>query len=337
MATKTVPARTSPTPTTTVGQATTTPTGAGGQVLFDPTYPSSGDSTAVPATGWHTAQVPSDQGVPQDSRVAFTAPPGSPGDPNFPSGNVVRFQLDPYYTSPGVADGDVTDTGGYLANRVEIYGRYAGRDVPASEWPDPVGSIRWYSFSIYLPVGFPTATSYKNWFDFTQWKGLNSGSPPVAMSIAGNRFVLGGQHSDADLGPIVPGTWTHFVVGLDFSDSASTGWATVYVNGQLVVDQQPTQTMNDATVDGVTGVDPNYLKMGIYRSKTWTSTQVIYLTPMVIGTTYASVSSPAPSASIRTAGSRRPVWSGAGPRRRDRNSAGAASTRTASSRRRARR
>jgi hypothetical protein len=49
--------------------------------------------------------------------------------------------------------------------------------------------------------------------------------------------------------------------------------------------------MNDATVAGVTSVDPDYLKMGIYRSKSWTSTQVIYLTPMVIGTTLGSVSS----------------------------------------------
>jgi hypothetical protein len=284
-----------PAPTTPASPPTTatpsSPSPAGGQVLFAPTYPSSGDSTLVTSTGWHTAQIPSDSGVPQPSRIQFTPVPGSSTDPNLPLENVARFELDPYSTVPGAANGDVTDTGGYLANRTEIYGRYAGPGVPAAQWPDPVGSIRWYSFSVYLPAGFPTATSVKNWFDFTQWKGLYSGSPPVAMSIVGNQFVLGGQHSDANLGPVVPGTWTHFVVGLSFSDSAASGWATVYVNGALVVDQQPTQTMNDATVDGVTGVDPSYLKMGIYRSKTWTSTQVIYLTPMVIGTTYASVAS----------------------------------------------
>jgi hypothetical protein len=261
-----------------------------GQIVFQNSYPSSGNALNVSSTGWTAAQYPSDSGVPQPDRLQFGPAPGSLGDPNLPTTNVAHFTLEPFSLTPGENDGDVTDTGGDLANRVEVYGRYGGPTVPAAQWPDPVGSIRWYSYSVYIPTGFPTATQSSQWFDFTQWKGLNSGSPPVAMEIRGTNFVLGGANSSQLLGPIDPGTWTHFVVGLDFSDSTTTGWATVYVNGALVVNQVPTQTMNDWTVNGVTSVDPDYLKMGIYRSKTWRVTQDLYLTPMTIGTTLSSVS-----------------------------------------------
>ena len=282
---------TTPTTATTASStSSTTATSSTSQLLFQNAYPASGTALNLLGTGWTAAQYPSVNGVAQPSRIQFGPAPGSPSDPNLPTTSVARFELDPYYTAPGLAAGDVTDTGGYLANRVEVYGRYGGPALPADQWPDPVGSVRWYSFSVYIPADFPTSTSSSQWFDFTQWKGLNTGSPPVAMEIRGTNFYLGGSNSSQNLGSIDPGTWTHFVVGMDFSTSSSTGWASVYKNGSLLIDQYPTQTMNTWTVAGVTGADPNYLKMGIYRSKTWNVTQVIDLTPMTIGTTLASVS-----------------------------------------------
>ena len=284
---------TAPTTPTTTTATTPTPTmpapTTGDEILFQNVYPSSGDADNVASTGWTAAQYPSDEGVPQPTRIEFGPAPGLPDDPNLPTTNVARFQLNPYSTTPGAKDGDVTNTGGDLTNRVEVYGRAAGW-LPAAEWPDPVGSIRWYSFSVYIPADFPTSTSSKQWFLFTQWKGWSSGTPPVDMQIEGDHFYLGGKHADDDLGAVDPGTWTHFVVGLNFSGSTATGWATVYVDGSLVVDQKPTQTMNTYWSNGVDTVDPDYLKMGIYRSTTWHVTQVIYLTPLTIGTTLASVS-----------------------------------------------
>ena len=290
------PAPTAPTTTTTVTTPTTSPASptttttasAPSQILFQNNYPSSGNALNLAGTGWTAVQYPSDSGVPQPDRVEFGPAPGSLTDPNLPTTNVAHFTLEPYSIAPGSGNGDVTNAGG-SASRVEVYGRYGG-SLPAASWPDPVGSIRWYSYSVYIPTGFPTETQSSQWFDFTQWKGLNSGSPPVAMEIRGTNFVLGGANSSQTLAPIDPGTWTHFVIGLDFSDSATTGWATVYVNGALIVNQVPTQTMNTWTVNGVTSVDPDYLKMGIYRSTTWRVTQDLYLTPMTIGTTLSSVS-----------------------------------------------
>ncbi len=215
-------------------------------------------------------QYPSDNGVPQPDRIEFTPAPGSANDPFKPDTNVARFELDPYYSADGQPDGDITDTGGYLANRVEVYDRIADHATPAADWPDPVGSTRWYSFSIYIPPGFPFATSSSQWFDFVQWKGFNTGSPPVAMEIRHNEFVLGGANSDQNLTTIVPGQWTQFLIGLHFSDTATTGWETAYADNKLIVRHRPTATMRSYYHDGVELVDPNYLKMGIYRSVTWT-------------------------------------------------------------------
>jgi hypothetical protein len=255
------------------------------RVLFATHYPSHGTARKFGVTGWGHVQYPSDDGVPQPDRIEFGPAPGSANDPFKPNTNVARFELEPYYIN-GEPNGDITDTGGYLANRVEFYDRIADHATPAADWPDPVGSTRWYSFSIYIPPNFPEATSSSQWFDFVQWKGFNTGSPPVAMEIRHNEFVLGGANSDQHLATIIPGQWTQFVIGLHFSDSATTGWETAYVDNKPIVDQAPTKTMNDYTsAAGVTQVDPDYLKMGIYRSVTWTVTQVIYLSPMTITAT----------------------------------------------------
>jgi hypothetical protein len=270
-----------------------TPTSSASQIVFQTVYPSSGNGTNIAGTGWGHLQLPSDDGVSQPDRVQFTPAPGSPTDPNYPATNVAHFELQPYYIN-GLPDGDVFGaSSSNPTNRVEVYDRYPSSNAsstPAADWPDPVGSTRWYSYSIYIPAGFQTQTMSSEWFDFTQWKGLNSGSPAIAMEIRNSSFYLGGANASDNLGSISPGQWTHFVIGVGFSDSASSGWVTIYDNGSLVLNDAPTQTMNDATVNGVTGVDPSYLKMGIYRSKTWPVTQDIYLTPMVEGTTLSSVS-----------------------------------------------
>lgn len=257
------------------------------RVLFHTRYPRFGDAVRIRRTGWEGVQVPEDDGHRELSRITFGPAPGV-GDPDRPSGPVARFTLHPFRTR-GRVIGDRTDTGGYVANRVEVYGRIAHRETPARRWPDPVGSTRWYSFSVYIPPGFVTATRPTQWFDFVQWKGLNSGSPPVAMEIRGDQYVLGGANSHAHLGYIHKGTWSRFVVGLHFSDVRHDGWATVYRNGKRLVHRQPTQTVKTATVHGVTGPDPDYLKMGIYRSVTWTRTQTIWIGALTIGTTFASV------------------------------------------------
>lgn len=256
---------------------------ADGQILFQPTYPASGNALDVGAAGWSHVQYPSDDGVPQPDRIEFGPAPGLHSDPFRPRTNVARFELRPY----GGPDGDVTDVDGDLASRVEVYDRIATRGTPPADWPDPVGSTRWYSFGVYVPADFPEDPT--KWLDFVQWKGLNGGAPPMAMIISGNDFRLGGSVTDQDLGYIDRGFWNWFVIGIHFSASATDGWETVYRDGVPLVHQLPTATMKAYWENGVDVVDPEYFKMGIYRSTTWDVTQDLYLSPITIGTTLQSV------------------------------------------------
>ena len=238
---------------------------------------------------WRGIQVPDHLGKLQESRIRLVNAPGRLDDPFRPNGSAMRVELRPFEdpSDPGADTGDVTDTGGYIANRAEVYDRIATRETPARDWPDPVGSVRWYAWSMYLPPGF--AESDQAWLDLTQWKGLNSGSPAVAVGTKGSEIVLDGAKVYGDLVPIVTGRWLRFVIGMKLSAQPDSGWITVSVNGRTVVPRRAATTMNTAYVDGKDQVDPMYFKQGIYRSSAWTTTQVAYFGPVEIGTDQAAV------------------------------------------------
>jgi hypothetical protein len=224
---------------------------------------------------WQAEQRPSTGGVEQADRIQEVAAPGPVT--GRPSGSVLRFELRP---------GDVQDSSGYLANRVEVYGRTATpMSTPASQWPDPVGSVRWYTLSLYVPSDFVTATD-STWLTFTQWKGLNGGSPPVALEIKRDHLRLGGTRTnegllpnDGDLGQVAKGSWTTLAVGLSLSTDSNTGWVEVLRDGHAVLPRTHVATMD--LIDG--RPDPIYLKQGIYRDPSWTSTHVLYMGPVRVG------------------------------------------------------
>lgn len=179
---------------------------------------------------WQTEQEPSPGRL---SVVPAASVPGS--GPARPAGNALRVELRPYESSPGAADGDITNTGGYLANRAEVYGRHARPgSTPASQWPDPVGSERWYRFSVLVPEDF-AASSTSPWLTLVQWKGYRGGSPPVALEVHKNRFRLAGRSGSNDLGGLNRGAWNQFDVGMRLSPDASVGWIEVYRDGDLVL------------------------------------------------------------------------------------------------------
>lgn len=186
--------------------------------------------------------------------------------------------------------GDVTNTGGYRANRAEVYARHATpRTTPAEQWADPVGSTRWYGFDLFVPQDFVTDTTGLRWFTLTQWKGLDSGSPPIALEIKNDHLDLGGATGRQNLGPLKPGRWERITVGVHFQPT-SAGWVEVYRDGQQALPRTNRPTMNWRTVDGKKVVDPGYLKQGIYRTSAWTVTHVLYFGPVTIGTSHDAVS-----------------------------------------------
>ena len=216
----------------------------------------------------------------EEGRVgAITSLPSASGlgDSTGISGTIMRSEVRPGETFTG---GD-----GHTAPRSEVYGRIpTNRALPASAWADPPGSERWYDFNVFIPTGFPVATDTR-WFTFTQWKGLNGGSPPVALEIKRSNIRLGGTRTNAGLvpgdgalGPIAFGQWTRLTVGIKFSTDATQGWVQVYRNGVAAMPRTPLATMD--VVNG--NADPTYLKQGIYRSAAWTSTQALYFSPMQV-------------------------------------------------------
>lgn len=248
---------------------------------------------------WQVEQEPTNPGTSgtvQTSRITVaSASKGAGTGTVAPTQLGMRVELRPYETTNGAADGDVTDTGGYLANRAEVYARHAvpGATLP-NGWPDPAGVERWYGFSLLIPTGHVFATD-TTWLTFTQWKGRDGDSPPIGLEIARDRLRLGGARGNAgafpnsgDIGAATPGTWTRLVVGLRLSTDPALGWVEVWRDGAQVVARTAVSTM-DFQSDG-TSPDPVYLKQGIYRSTAWQTTHVLWFGPMRIGRTKAAVS-----------------------------------------------
>jgi hypothetical protein len=213
---------------------------------------------------WGHVQVPSVDGQPQRDRITITRSPTS-------DDRVLRVEL---------RRGDVQESGGLKTNRAEVYDRHAepGSSTPPAEWPDPVGSVRWYNFAVFIPTDFATADDDK-WLDLTQWKGYRGGSPPLALEIKRSQLRLGGTEGSDSLGRIDKGEWTRLTFGVHWSPDQD-GWVEVWRDGKRVVERTAGPTMD--TVDGEP--DPIYLKQGIYRSKAWDDTHVVYFGPLTIAT-----------------------------------------------------
>ena len=217
-------------------------------------------------TDWQRVQQPA-------GRERISVVP-APGGGSAPSERAMRVELRP---------GDMTTTGGYTGSRAEVYARHATRGDAAERWPDPVGSVRWYTIDLYVPKGFCTSERAGDWLTLTQWKGLNGGSPPVALEIKRGALQLGGKRTRRSLGALTPGRWTQVVVGMKLSPDPKEGWIEVSRDGHRLVPRRGLATMDAYTKDGVERVDPIYLKQGLYRSAAWRCTQVVYFGPTVIG------------------------------------------------------
>lgn len=240
------------------------------EVLWRTEYDGNQDPANV-VPPWQAEQEPSDRSGVVQNRIAVVRGSAVPGGEGRPSA-VMRVELRP---------GDVQ---GSDANRAEVYARHAvPGSTAAADWPDPVGSTRWYGFSVYVPSDF-AESSY--WADVTQWKGYSGGSPPEAIEIAGSRFALGSSvASRADLGPLDKGSWTRFVVGIHFA-ADRTGWIEIWRDGTLVLPRTNRPTMGTRS-DGTP--DPTYLKQGLYRSTSWTTTNVVFHGPLSLGLTRGAV------------------------------------------------
>jgi hypothetical protein len=255
-------------------------------LIFETRYGSMTGDAALRGC-WQKIQTPKSLGRPQLDRIRLVDAPGSSSDPNRPKTSVMRVEVRPF--DHGGPQGDVTQTSGYRASRAEVYGRFATSGTPAEHWPDPVGSTRWYSWSMYVPPDWAESGEDSHWLDLSQWKGEYTGSPAVALGVKGRALVLDGKRVHVPLVALSRGRWIAVRVGIHFSPSKSVGWVTVSINGRTVLPMTHGATMNTYAKHGQEVVDPIYFKQGIYRSDSWAQTQVAYFGPVKIGTTAASV------------------------------------------------
>jgi hypothetical protein len=181
-------------------------------------------------------------------------------------GRVLRAEVRP---------GDVASGG----NRSEVWGRHApSHTTPADQWPDPIGSTRWYGFDLRLANDFATDPTGLVWLSLTQWKGVAGGQPAIALEVKRDHLQLAGASARNDLGLIKRGQWERIVVGVHF-DATDAGWVEVYRDGA-----QALPRTNRATTTLVNGApDPTYFKQGIYRSSAWTTPHVALFGPVTIG------------------------------------------------------
>lgn len=227
------------------------------------------DSSGVPP--WSDRHIPSPAaGQPAiGSRISVIDNLSLPGTGIYkPKGRALKTEL---------FANDVLIDGG--SARSEVLSRYATPwTTPYNQWPDPAGSIRWYSYSLLIPTEFNFTTDVSQWLIVTQLKGYNGGSPPISIGINKSQLRLSGTIVDGQ-GAVVPdtrvnitkGTWMRIILGVKLSTS-NDGWVEWWVNNVNVLPRTSTKTMDIHNGNP----DPIYLKQGIYRALTFKQDHILY-------------------------------------------------------------
>ena len=168
-----------------------------------------------------------------------------------------------------VRDGD--NKGG---ERAEL-ARTAIKEKPGTEY--------FYGWSTYFASNFPSPAG---WQEIIQWKGDDSGSPPLSVDVDNNVLKLQAGPQRADRTPLWKttlerGRWLDFVVHVKWSPDAKVGFAEMWFNGAKVLERRALNTMYPG--------EENYLKQGIYRASSVNGPSVLWHDAMRVGTSYESV------------------------------------------------
>jgi Polysaccharide lyase len=157
-----------------------------------------------------------------------------------------------------VRNGDVPGFGGGERSEVSQSGAASVKE----------GDERYYQFSLKFDPSFTNPTS--NFFIVMQWHS-GSGSPPLALMVnRSGQLQLTNNATNKNtktIGAVKRGAWADYVLHVKFSRNASVGFDEVYQDGALVVPKHSRPTMSSSSC---------YLKQGIYRSASETSTAVVW-------------------------------------------------------------
>lgn len=144
------------------------------------------------------------------------------------------------------------------------------------------GQVQWYTYSAQLAPDFPTDVD--TWQLLLQWHHQgDSGSPPVAVEVRGNRLEIAAEGEDfQDLGPIKPGDEINLTLRILFSRDSGKGTVDVWRDGR--------HALKSFKPSGGTLLDDyNYLKVGYYRDDGIDEFGRLWLHDLRIGPTLDSV------------------------------------------------
>jgi hypothetical protein len=159
------------------------------------------------------------------------------------------------------------------------------------------GQERWISWQMYLEPGFNTGTT--SWYDLIQWKQLGAlGSPVLAFEIEGNEWEIAQTSSDPNnqqfketkIGPALTGQWVKFTLHVKFSPNSSVGfieWFGDLADGFGMRQLYPFTHASTMKIDGGQTVN-SQLRIGLYRDKAISGTNVAYYDGWTIATTRAA-------------------------------------------------
>jgi hypothetical protein len=139
------------------------------------------------------------------------------------------------------------------------------------------GDERWYQWHTLFDASYPRTD---NWQIFTQWHATQGGTQPMVRFTSRNDSITFSTVESSAPGsardevvhfstPMNRGTWHTFRLHVKWSKTHSVGFVEMYYNGRLVVPRTSVATM-------IPGIDTNYVKQGLYRSKRVTGTSVVY-------------------------------------------------------------
>lgn len=260
-----------------------------------------GDFSTGNLNQWYTFQCgapggstdcPSNTGRPR-GRLQLVPPPGSS------SGTTLRVEL---------RDDDFADSG----ERNELVGAREGQGScgPRELTTYTEGDERYFAWSTFFPSDFPAPPpGPKAWHVFFQFHQEAHCSPPplqLALNPSGGDYQIqlvsaqahGGDGDTLWATPIARGSWHDFILRVRFSTRSEAGIIELWHNGTQVLSATRRSTLFAWTPilcnpEGRTGAQKSYLKLGLYRDRALTSTEVVYHRDMRVGDDYQDVLPPA--------------------------------------------
>ncbi|MBO9662943.1 heparin lyase I family protein [Dokdonella sp.] len=146
---------------------------------------------------------------------------------------------------------------------------------------EPEGSEYYYRWQTRFPTDYQ---SDPTWQVFTQWHTkVDGGVPPVQFFLNGEtmNFAIEDPQRVLWTTPLVRGVWHDFILNVKFSDNRNTGFVKLWHDGAVVVEK---------TFGRTRALD--YLKQGLYRNASMSTTGVVYHAGMIQGTTMEDVAAP---------------------------------------------